>query len=162
MQPYRTVGGKPGSGPQDQRHLCQNDGCDAIAEIQIRRHATAAEYDAIGENHKPIDGVAHMAVFVCADHEPDPICSGADHFGPDATPPQQGTCPVCKAVADDPCRKPNGSPRSLPHPARGATALSSLPICTHVHREDCGGIDHCRCSRDDPAPRRGSRGVAAA
>ena len=75
VQPYRTA--RPHDpaecercGPERPGHqLCQHDGCNQLAEAQHRRHATAEEYDALPEALRPIDGIAHQAVYTCYDHE---------------------------------------------------------------------------------------------
>lgn len=159
--------------------LCQHDGCDNLAEAQHRRHATQAEYGALPEHFKPIDGVAYQAVFTCFDHEIDPICGG-EHHGAPASPdlymvdlggmhgasgldvlksaPAEPPCPKCGAGPGQPCVKANGKPRSTPHEERGQTTPSAPePTCNHAHREDCGGQGNCACSADDPVPAREPR-----
>lgn len=162
-------------------NLCQHDGCDEIAETQHRRHATQVEYDALPEHFKPIDGIAHQAVFTCLDHEADPICESGDHDNPagpgsvyfiqspdvldtkglevlKTAATNQGTCPTCGVAPESLCVKANGKPRSAPHEARTPDVKTvPIPVCTHVHREDCGGQDACHCTPDDPAPVREPR-----
>lgn len=161
MQPYRLTGGDARIGPQQPvRHLCQHDECNELAEVQYRRHATAAEYEAISENHNPIDGIAHVAVFVCGDHEPDPIC-GPEHHQVMSIEPQDlltTQCPKCGVAAGEACVKANGSVRGAVHKHRIPPPQPYLPDrCDHVHREDCGGIGACQCSPDDTAPPREPR-----
>lgn len=163
MQPYRLTGGDTRIGPQQAaRHLCQHDECNELAEVQYRRHATATEYEAIGENHKPIDGIAHVAVFVCGDHEPDPIC-GPDHHQAMPSAPQDllaVECPKCGAAVAEACVKANGGVRSAAHKDRIPPPSSHLPDrCDHVHREDCEGLGACECRPDDAAPERRPREV---
>lgn len=170
----------PTCAPHQPGHpVCQHDGCEQLAEIQHRRHATAAEYDELPEHFKPIDGVAHQIVYTCFDHEVDPICGEDDHglpadpdlymvqsagtYGADGlttlrTVPT--SCRKCGAGVDQPCTKANGRPRSAPHKTRGpATEAAPPTVCTHVHREECGGQDACQCRADDPAPDRQPRVV---
>lgn len=164
MQDYRTL--KPHSpaecgqcGPQAPGHrLCQHDGCNEIAEVQYRRHATQAEYDALPESFRPIDGVAHQAVFTCLDHEIDPICGNGEH--PVATAPGDVAdgCPKCGAAAGNACMKANGKPRSTHHAARRVqTQTAPVAACDHVHREDCGGQGACACFAGDAPPLRQPR-----
>lgn len=168
MQPYRYAkphrsGECPECEPDRPGHqMCQHDGCDNLAEAQHRRHATAAEYDALPEHFKPIDGIAHQAVYVCLDHETDPICDGADHPAPTAEADHNdlGECPVCHARPTLLCTRADGKPRSAPHPERAATPTPVIATaCNHVHREDCGGQGACQCTADDPAPHREPRVV---
>lgn len=138
--------------------LCQHDDCNQIAEAQHQRHATTAEYALVPEDLKPIDGVCHQAVFTCLDHEPDPICGTEDHQAPAAEPQTPIPCPTCHAQPWQPCVKKNGKPRTADHPERGTTvAPTTLASCDHVHREDCGGQDHCECSHNDRPPERPKR-----
>lgn len=155
MQPYRfvTTMAREGQGPGGQ-HLCQHDGCDEPAESQHRRHATDAEYAEIPEGLVPVDGVCHMAVFTCGDHELDPICGPQDH-GPDPIEqpdPLAAACQKCGARPGTDCVKPNGQPRRVVHEIRTTTPPVFITRCDHVHRADCGGIDTCDCGPDDPAP----------
>lgn len=161
MQPYHQV--KPHGpdacrlcGPRAPGHrACQHDGCNEIAEVQHRRHATDTEYAAIPEDLRPIDQVAHVAVFTCGDHEPDPIC-GPEHH--QAMPPSlqdllQLRCPKCDAGAGAMCVKVNGGQRSAVHGDRLPPPPPYLPDrCDHVHRADCEGLGACQCSPDDPVP----------
>lgn len=170
MQPYRQV--KPHDPDTcrscDSRapghQVCQHDGCGEIAEVQTRRYATDAEYTAIPEGLRPIDQVAHMAVFTCGDHEPDPIC-GPEHHQAMPPGPQdllQLPCPTCAAEAGAMCVKANGSQRSIAHEDRLPGALPHLPNrCDHVHRCDCEGLGACQCSPDDPVPARPTFEVSA-
>jgi hypothetical protein len=135
--------------------MCQHGVCGEIAETQYRRHATEQEYAAIPENHQPRDGVAHQAVFVCLDHEPDPICGGTDHSGPEPEHADPQACPKCLAPVGEPCVKANGKRRTADHKAR-ATANDAPPApqlpCMHAHRPDCEGLGACQCTADDTAP----------
>ena len=143
---------------------CQHDGCDEIAEAQHRRHATDEEYAAIPEDLLPADQVAHMAVFTCGDHEPDPICGPEHHQGMPPGPQDLLAlqCPKCDAVAGVMCTKANESPRSAVHKERIPAPTPWLPDrCDHVHRADCGGLGACQCSADDSVPSRAPREVLA-
>jgi hypothetical protein len=181
MQPYRQA--KPHNpancdtcDPGSPGHqMCQHGGCDETAEVQHRRHATAAEYEALAENFKPIDGICHQAVFTCLDHEPEPICGETDHgdmyFVESAgihgavglevlrvAAPLSAPCPKCQAQPGESCVKANGKPRSADHEQRGAiTTPPPTAACTHAHRDDCGGQDLCQCTADDVAPERAKR-----
>lgn len=162
MQPYRSARTHgddcracvPPFGPG--HALCQHGTCQQPAELQYPRHASAAGYATLPESLQPIDGICHQAVFVCGDHEPDPIC---DHPAQLAPEPVSVDCPHCQAPADEPCLKANGRPRSAPHALRAPAPLPP-PVCTHVHREDCEGLGHCECTPDDPAPDRPRRIIA--
>lgn len=122
--------------------------CGQPAEMQYQRHATQQEYDALPDGLKPIDGYVTVAVRVCGDCHPGPIC---EH--PDAAP---APCPDCHAQPGQSCTKPDGTPRSCEHPERAAT--QPVPdTCTHAHRETCTDPRECQCSGDDPAPIRISR-----
>lgn len=123
-------------------HRACQTGCGRHATVQHRRHATAQEYAAIPEGLRPIDGVAHVAVFTCEDCAPPAIC---EHLAPAASP-----CAACGAVGDAPCTKPDGTPRPAPHSARAVPPPSAA--CDHAHREDCD-ITSCRCGEDQPAAR---------
>lgn len=165
MQPYRQT--RPhGDGcamcaPNAPGHqMCQHDGCGELAETQHRRHATAAEYEALPEAFRPIDGIAHRAVFTCLDHEVDSICGDGDHVQPAAPAPADAPpCPKCGAGAGDPCTKANNKVRGIVHDVRGVGGLIGVMhgACTHVHREDCGGQGSCPCSASDEAPARRAR-----
>ncbi len=150
MQPYRTA--KPHATGCDQcastgagHHLCQGDGCTEVATAQTQRHATQAEYDAIPEGLKPIDGYAVVPVFGCDDCAEGgkftPFCS---HAAPDAPP-----CPKCHASGEDPCMAKNGDPRWTSHTVR----IQPQPEpCRHAHREDCEVFTGCVCASDDQPP----------
>lgn len=169
MQPYRQARVHdpeqcPSCGPKAPGHqLCQHDDCGELAESQHRRHATAAEYAALPERLVPIDGVCHMAVFTCGDHELEPVCGPADHADPPAPEPGEVTCPRCDASPGVPCAKADGRARRTFHKAR-APQVQAVPatVCQHVHREDCAGLGACVCSPDDPVPDRPRRIVAPA
>lgn len=163
MQPYRHA--KPhGDGcgqcvPAAPGHqLCQHAGCDELAEAQHRRHVTAADYEALPESFRPIDGIAHQAVFTCLDHEVDPICGSGEHPAPGIETADTADCPKCGAGTGNACVKADGKPRSSHHAVRSAPA-SGIPTaaCDHVHREDCEGQGACACSADDEAPVRRPR-----
>jgi len=117
--------------------------CGAPVEAAYQRHLTQAEYDALPEGLKPIDGYATIAVRVCGDCHPGPIC---EH--PDTEP---APCPTCKAQPGDQCVKPDGSPRPTEHPARKA-AQPAPETCRHAHRETCADPRHCQCSGEDEPP----------
>lgn len=119
--------------------------CGQSVEMQYQRHATAQEYDALPDGLKPIDGIALIAVRVCGDCHPGPIC---EH--PDATPVP---CPDCGAQPGTPCTGRNGGPRAVDHPARQA-AQPQPETCRHAHREDCTDPRECQCSGDDAPPAR--------
>lgn len=162
MQPYRQV--KPHDSascwlcaPEGPGHnACQHDGCDEIAELQHPRHATDAEYAAIPEDLRPIDAVAHVAVFTCGDHAVDPVC-GPDHqVGP--ADPLHVECSKCGSAPGMACVKADGSPRRIQHEDR-VSAVSLGTRCDHIHRSDCGGLGACQCRPDDPAPERPVRAL---
>jgi hypothetical protein len=177
MQTYRQA--KPHSpgecatcAPTSPGHqMCQHDGCDEVAESQHKRHATLAEYEALLENFKPIDGVCHQAVFTCYDHEPEPICGETDHGGMYFVESagfhgaeglevlKAASCPKCQAQPGEPCLKANGRPRSADHKVRSgvATPQVAAPACSHAHREGCGGQGLCQCTAGDTAPERPKR-----
>lgn len=125
---------------------CHVAGCGQPVAAQWQRHATQAEYDAIPEKLKPIDGIATIAVFGCDDHE---LVIDCDH-----QPAAPGSCPRCETSGDQPCTRDDGTPLGRRHTGRPA-----LPVvaCRHVHREDCGGHGNCQCTPDDPAPTRTPR-----
>jgi hypothetical protein len=168
VQDYRTVRlHDPAEcitcGPDQPGHyLCQHPECDELAEMQYPRHATEQEYAALPEEFQPVDGIAHRAVFVCGDHEPDPICGAADHPAP--LPISEGLAAACTRCAAGPgehCLKANGGPRTVPHSGRSELEiLAHVGPCRHVHRENCGGLGSCACRADDPAPDRPKRIVA--
>lgn len=117
--------------------------CGQPAEMQYQRHATQAEYDTLPDGLKPIDGIALVAVRVCGDCLPPPIC---EH--PDATP---APCPDCHAQPGTSCTGRNGGTRAVDHPARLA-AQPQPETCTHAHRENCSDPRKCQCTGDDPLP----------
>ncbi len=174
MQPYRTARPHDSAdcgpcGPSRPGHqLCQHDGCNQLAQAQHRRHATAEEYDALPDALRPIDGIAHQAVYTCYDHEADAICAD-EHDDPTPDNPlgaavremwkdSVGACSTCGAAPDRPCTKANGARRSAPHDDRAdAAPVRAMPTCDHVHREDCQGLGTCACRADDPAPNRPKR-----
>lgn len=169
MQPYHQV--KPHDGDSCRscgerapgHQACQHDDCSEIAEVQTRRHATDEEYAAIPEDLQPIDQVAHVAVFTCGDHEPDPICEPEHHQAMPAGPQVLLglPCPKCNTAAGAACIKANGSPRSAVHEDRIPAPAAWLPDrCDHVHRANCGGLGACRCQPDDPTPPRPPRKVS--
>jgi hypothetical protein len=169
VQDYRTV--RLHDGPdcltcqpdQPGHHLCQHPKCNELAELQYPRHATAQEYAALPEEFQPIDGVAHQAVFVCGDHEPDPICGAVDHPAPHLLGEHPAeACTRCGVGTGEPCLKANGAPRSLPHDGRTtAESPATSGACRHVHREDCQGIGACACRAEDEAPNRPKRIIPA-
>ena len=122
--------------------------CGAPVESAYQRHATQAEYDALPEELRPIDGVATIAVRVCGDCHPGPICTHPD-VGP-------APCPVCQAAPGDPCVKPDGGQRMVEHRER-ADAQPEIDVCRHHHRETCTDPHHCRCTGDDQPPVRAPR-----
>ena len=122
--------------------------CGAPVEAQYPRHATQRECDALSEALRPIDGTATVAVRVCGDSLPAPIC---EH--PDARP---APCPVCNAQPGAQCVKPDGSPRPAEHRERVA-AQPAIEHCRHVHREDCTDPRRCQCTGDDQPPVRAPR-----
>lgn len=121
--------------------------CGQPVEAQYQRHATQAEYDAIPQGLKPIDGVALIAVKCCGDCLPPPC----QH--PAAEP---ATCPGCGAKPGQPCTGRNGGPRPVPHSARAA-AQPHTETCRHAHRETCTDPGACQCNSDDPSPVRAPR-----
>lgn len=125
--------------------------CGQPVEQQHLRHLTKAEYDALPEAFRPIDGYAVTPVFTCWDCAPAPIC---EHPEPAPVP-----CPSCGAQDEQECAKADGTPRLHPHPARAAAQPQPGP-CLHAHREDC---DHraCRCGPGDEPPARVPRIVGA-
>lgn len=161
MQPYRTA--KPHApatctacapnGPG--HHLCQGpDGCSEVATTQTLRHATQAEYDAIPEGLKPLDGYAVRPVFGCDDCADDGVFSPfCDHTA------EPVACPKCQAAGDAACTKKSGKPRNAWHRARYDTQPQPEP-CLHAHREDCEVFAGCRCTGDDQAPARTPRGAS--
>lgn len=139
--------------PGGQGHaLCMAPGCDQIATFQTRRHATQAEYDELPEAWKPIDGIAHRAVYACDDDEhaeaTAPFCEHAQ--------PKPPECPDCPAGVDEPCVKADGTERKVPHFAR-TQQPGVYDRCLHAHREDCPIFDGCQCSSDDAPPEREPR-----
>lgn len=127
--------------------------CGQAAEAAYQRHATQAEYDALPEGLKPIDGVATIAVRVCGDCHPGPICSH-----PDSGPVP---CPVCSAAPGNPCVKPDGAPRTIEHRERTAVQ-PEIDLCRHHHRETCTDPRACRCTGDDQPPVRAPRLILSA
>ena len=125
--------------------------CGEIADTAYQRHATQAEYDAIPEHLRPIDGIALVAVHVCEDCEPPNICVH------DTTVPP---CPICGASGETPCTKANGSPKRRSHRDR-PTSGEQIP-CRNAHREDCPGAAGCLCTCADPAPSRIPRTIVPA
>jgi hypothetical protein len=126
--------------------------CTQLATTQFLRHATDAEYDALPENFKPIDGRASQVIFACDDCTDlvEPFC---DH-----TPQPPPPCPTCKAAMPDPCLKQSGQPRSGPHAGRITQPQSQS--CQHWHQADCDPFTNCSCSQDDIPPQRSPRIVA--
>lgn len=152
MQPYRTArvhdaAACPACAPDGPgHHLCQGPGdCAQVATVQTRRHATAAEYDAIPDTLRPRDGYAMVAVFGCDDCADggvfDPFCVHA----PAPAPP----CPRCGAQGEQPCTKNNGGARAGWHSVR---AGAPIEVCRHAHRADCEVFTGCQCTGDDPPP----------
>ena len=135
--------------------LCMAPGCDQIAAFQAVRHATQAEYDALPEAWKPIDGIARQAVFACDDDDhaeaTAPFCEHAE--------PQAPTCPDCPAGVDEPCVKADGTERKVHHAARSRKP-AIYDACRHAHREDCDVFTGCQCTSDDEPPARTPRTVA--
>lgn len=158
MQPYRFVTGEAVPGrPAGGHHLCQQDTCAEVAESQHRRHATDEEYAALPEGLVPIDGVCHMAVFTCGDHEMDPLCRPEHHFTeqPATVDPADAACRKCDAEPGAACVKADGRSRARFHTVRSPAAPQPQPVrCDHVHRADCEGLGACQCSPDDPVPER--------
>jgi hypothetical protein len=126
--------------------------CGQPVEAQHQQHLTRAEYDALPEGLRPVDGYATKAVFTCGDCAPGPFCV---HPGADPVP-----CPTCNAQPGINCVKADGSERIHPHPSRTA-AQPVAETCRHAHREDCDPAN-CRCTGDDQAPVRAPRGPADA
>lgn len=122
--------------------------CGHRAEMAYQRHADEDEYNLIPDALKPIDGIALIAVLVCGDCHPGPIC---EH--PDDTP---APCPTCHAQPGQSCTRPDGTPRACDHPER-ATAQPTPDTCTHAHRQDCTNPRDCQCTADDPTPVRHPR-----
>lgn len=122
--------------------------CGAPVEAAYQRHATQAEYDALPEGLRPIDGYAVVAVPVCGDCHPAPICEHGD-TGP-------APCPTCNAQPGDACTKTGGGQRLFEHPARGQ-AQPVPETCSHAHRETCTDPRECACTGDDPPPARAPR-----
>jgi hypothetical protein len=122
--------------------------CGRPVEAAYQRHAAQAEYDALPESLRPIDGVATIAVRCCGDCHPGPICSH-----PDTSP---APCPVCHAQPGAACTRPDGSPRPVEHRKR-ADAQPEIDVCRHHHRETCTDPRQCRCTGDDQPPARAPR-----
>jgi len=122
--------------------------CGAPVEAAYQRHATQAEYDALPEGLRPIDGHATIAVRVCGDCHPGTICRH-----PDTTP---APCPRCKAEPGTQCVKPDGSPRPAEHRERAA-AQPAPDVCRHAHQETCTDPRACACTGDDQPPARAPR-----
>lgn len=157
MQPYRTVcPHDPAECPDCARTgrghpQCQAPGCDELAAAHTLRHATQAEYDALPEELKPIDGIARMVVLACEDHA-DTIDAHCVH-----APVSAAACGKCGATGDQPCRKADGSARDSWHRAR----FPALPLaCRHAHSEDCEVFGGCACSANPVTPARTPRVVA--
>ena len=121
--------------------------CGQSVEAQHQQHLTQAEYDALPEGLRPIDGYAVKAVFTCGDCALPPFC---EHPAGGEVP-----CPTCDAQPGSHCTKANGSLRLHPHPARTA-AQPVAETCRHAHREDCDYRD-CRCTGEDQPPVRAPR-----
>lgn len=122
---------------------CHVDGCTGRVVAQWQRHATDAEFAAIPEKIRPIDGVATVAVHGCETHELLPFCR---HDGADPA-----ACPTCGAT-DAPCTDDQGAPRHRNHAARPAPAPPQP--CRHHHRADCPGHGGCACTDADEPPAR--------
>lgn len=145
-------------GPRGQGHKrCQNTACPGagennsqgrIATHQTQRHATRAEFTALPEGLRPIDGRATVAVFGCEDCAEDAFEPFCEH-----PTPQPAPCATCGANGDAPCTKPNGNPRGGWHHARQAAQPRPEP-CRHAHREDCDTFNGCACTGDDQPPER--------
>lgn len=159
MQDYRTA--RPHDpadcadcAPTGRGHqLCQAPECEQIAVRQTLRHATLAEYDALPEAYKPIDGVAMKPVYACdGDAHTEATLPFCTHPVP-AIPP----CPTCGASGTDSCTTANGSPRTIAHAVR--PTRPEYETCTHAHREDCGVFDGCQCSMSDQPPARTPRQI---
>jgi len=135
--------------------LCQGpDGCNEAASAQTQRHATQAEYDAIPEGLKPLDGYATKPVFGCDD------CADDGAFEPfcEHTPAPAPPCPTCGAAGDQPCTKKDRAASRAKGWHGGRTAPVAEP-CRHAHREDCEIFTGCQCSSDDQPPARMPRGM---
>ena len=134
-------------------HLCQHpSGCSDIATTQVKRHATREEYEALPERFKPIDGVAHQAVFACDEHGEDLEESFCEHAQPEPAP-----CPKCDATGTDPCLTKKGNPKAKHHQVRIEAQPPAPEPCRHAHREDCPIFEGCECTQDDPLPERPQR-----
>ena len=131
--------------PTETTDLCP---CGQNVEAQYQRHATQAEYDALPEGLKPIDGVALIAVKTCGDCLPPDPCQ---HQAAEPVP-----CPDCQAQPGKPCTGRNGGPRPVPHATRAAAQPAPV-TCRHAHRETCSDPRHCQCTGDDEPPRRAPR-----
>lgn len=132
--------------------LCQAPGCDQLAEFQVPRHATLAEYEATPEAHKPIDGLMHRAVFACdTDEHAEATAPFCQHTAP--KPPE---CPDCPAGVGQPCVRTDGTPRKVHHAAR-TRKPAIYDRCIHAHREDCQIFTGCQCTSADQAPERAGR-----
>lgn len=132
--------------------LCMAPDCDELAAFQTVRHATQAEYDAIPEPHKPIDGIARLTVLACdkdAHAEATaPFCTHSE--------PKPDVCPEphCNAAIGQPCVQDDGTtPRTVAHAARSRKP-GVYDRCLHAHREDCDIFTGCQCTTDDPLPER--------
>lgn len=127
----------------------ENGGAGRLATMNARRHATDDEFAALPLGLRPIDGIAHQAVYACDECGEDtcePFCADAH------TPPEPAPCPVCSASGTDPCLKRDGvTNRPGPHAERPAPHYT---VCTHAHRPDCPVFDGCTCSSADPPPER--------
>lgn len=123
-------------------------GCGQPNETSYQRHLTQAEYDALPDGLRPIDGYAVTAVGTCGDCAPAPICQ---HGAADPAP-----CPVCHAAPGEACTKPDGSARPVEHRER-ADAQPQIDTCRHAHREDCTSPAGCQCSGGDQPPARAPR-----
>jgi len=119
--------------------------CGAPVEAAYQRHLTQAEYDALPEGLKPIDGYATIAVWACGDCHPGPICQH-----PAAEP---AACPTCNAQPGEQCVKADGTVRPHEHPAR-QDAQPVPDTCTHAHRETCTDPRTCQCTGQDEPPGR--------
>lgn len=139
-------------------HVCQNPACPGrgenngvgrIATMATRRHATDAEFAALPLGLRPIDGIAHQAVYACDECGEDacePFCADA-HPQPEPQP-----CPVCEASGDQQCLKRDGTtPRSTRHAAR---VDPPHPVCDHAHQPDCPIFDGCDCTGAQQPPAR--------
>lgn len=122
--------------------------CGQGVEAQYQRHATQAEYDALPEGLRPIDGVALIAVKTCGDCLPPDPCQHP--------PAEPVPCPDCGAQPGKPCTGRRGGRRLVDHATRAAAQAAPV-TCRHAHRETCTDPRHCQCSSDDPAPVRAPR-----